>query len=548
MMSSRARLRRHSWISCRALPALLIAIGALWAPTAAAQDALIAIDSCVRQLDPGVDIGYERIATRCPDLARRLDKADWSAWLPRSWKQPDNDLSAGGLQQLRVLVARELAMHPIVRTPRVERLTAILADLGQGRHEPPGWWTRCKAWLRDVFGRPGQVDADSGFNRLIAHVGFSEAVIETISYAALALALVALFYNQVDTRTEREIALDKQREELLQAYLDRMAELLLDKGLRTSPPDAEVRNVARVRTISILTQLDVRRVEYVFAFLHEAGLLEAPEPIVSFKHARLTPVNWSQVRLRQINLSGADLSGADLSGADLSGADLSGADLSSVNLLYADLHGVTLIGANLSGAQLSGADLSKANLHGTDLHGTSFRKNNLLRGISLREADLSGADLSHVNLRGADLHGANLNGADLRGTDFRGTDLRGATLFEANLQAAGHPVVFANHYNPSASSVVTRWVDTNLLKATLQGTDLRGVKGLRKEQLEACKAKGALVDEDLTTNTSRPVVASPLSSQSKDVEIMSAPSTQRSPLSPGAGGSSAASPQREEKS
>src|SRR5437879_13923181 len=136
-MSSRARVRRHSWISCRALPALLIASGAVWAPTAAAQDALIAIDSCVRQLDPDVDIGYERIATRCPDLARRLDKADWSAWLPRSWRQPDNDLSAGGLQELRVLVARELAAHPSVRTPRVERLTAVLSDLDQGAQDPP---------------------------------------------------------------------------------------------------------------------------------------------------------------------------------------------------------------------------------------------------------------------------------------------------------------------------------------------------------------------------------------------------------------------------
>src|SRR5258708_22001663 len=63
-----------------------------------------------------------------------------------------------------------------------------------------------------------------------------------------ALALVALFFNLVNTRTERqraqkryeqdkeiaekrykqdkEIALDKQREDLLQAYLDRMSDLL----------------------------------------------------------------------------------------------------------------------------------------------------------------------------------------------------------------------------------------------------------------------------------------------------------------------------------
>jgi MFS family permease len=54
----------------------------------------------------------------------------------------------------------------------------------------------------------------------------------------LVLALAALFFNQANSRTERQIAmqryeqdqqiaLDKQREDLLQTYLDRMSELLL---------------------------------------------------------------------------------------------------------------------------------------------------------------------------------------------------------------------------------------------------------------------------------------------------------------------------------
>ncbi len=80
----------------------------------------------------------------------------------------------------------------------------------------------------------------------------------------LVLALIALLFNQANTRTERQIAqeryerdqqittmhyqrdqhiaLDKQREDLLQSYLDRMSELLLEKGLRTSQADAEVRS------------------------------------------------------------------------------------------------------------------------------------------------------------------------------------------------------------------------------------------------------------------------------------------------------------------
>src|SRR2546421_8991442 len=145
-----------------------------------------------------------------------------------------------------------------------------------------------------------------------------------------ALALVALLFNQANTRAEREIAqkrygqdkeiaqeryerdqeiakqryeqdqqiaLDKQREDLLQAYLDRMSELLLEKGLRTSQADAEVRKVARTRTISVLRQLDARRVGDVFTFLREAGLTETSDPVVSLKDADFSNVKWDRANL-----------------------------------------------------------------------------------------------------------------------------------------------------------------------------------------------------------------------------------------------------------
>jgi hypothetical protein len=97
------------------------------------------------------------------------------------------------------------------------------------------------------------------------------------------LALVALIFNQATTSTERQIGLDKQRDDLLREFLDRMSELLLEKGLRASPADAEIRNVARTRTISVLRQLDPRRVSDVFTFLREAGLMNAADPIISLQ-------------------------------------------------------------------------------------------------------------------------------------------------------------------------------------------------------------------------------------------------------------------------
>ncbi|HEX6482747.1 MAG TPA: pentapeptide repeat-containing protein [Ktedonobacteraceae bacterium] len=208
------------------------------------------------------------------------------------------------------------------------------------------------------------------------------------------LAVTALLFNLANTRTEQRIALDKQREDLLQKYLDCMSDLLLKEGLRTSAVDAEVRNFARVRTITLLFQLDARRIGYVFSFLRETKLMSSKpnSSIVSLSQADLRGINLSQADLREVDLSEANLSivnlfRANLSEVDLSGADLSFADLSGADLFRANLGGADLKGANLSGANLDRANLFRANLSGADLKGASLIK------TELSETDLSGASL-----------------------------------------------------------------------------------------------------------------------------------------------------------
>jgi uncharacterized protein YjbI with pentapeptide repeats len=248
----------------------------------------------------------------------------------------------------------------------------------------------------------------------------------------LVLAVAALLFNFANSRTERHIALDKQREDLLQTYLDRMSELLLKEKLRSSAVDAEVRNVARVRTITILFQLDARRIGYVFAFLSESRLMSTKpnESIVSLSEADLRHINFSGADLTKANLSDANLFGTNLFGADLFGADLFGADLFGADLFGADLGRVSLGGADLSGAKLSGADLSRANLSKADLSGAN------LSGV-----DLFGADLSQANVSsGAILSGAKLSEADLSNANLTGARITEEQLKEAqSLQGATLP-------------------------------------------------------------------------------------------------------------
>src|SRR6266699_3359775 len=175
-------------------------------------------------------------------------------------------------------------------------------------------------------------------------------------FIPILLAIGGYWFNQIQKsrdesaaaqrdKTEREIAADNQREVALQAYLDKMSELILEKKLRDSAEEDEIRKIARVRTLTVLRRLDPIRKASVIQFLHESGLINKDKRIINLRGADLRGAILSRA-----DLSGADLSGDDLNGADLSGTDLSGANLSRANLSGADLSETDLIGADLSGA------------------------------------------------------------------------------------------------------------------------------------------------------------------------------------------------------
>jgi hypothetical protein len=152
------------------------------------------LDACRSRLDRELDVGYERIATRCPDLGRQVEASDVGAWLPRGWQDAGSGLSAGSLEELRVLVARELDSHPQSRAPSVPRLREVLVRLGDTAQSRSGVWSRLREWLRQVTRREDDPRSPEFLTRLLSRVGLSARVIELVSYACLAavIALAAL--------------------------------------------------------------------------------------------------------------------------------------------------------------------------------------------------------------------------------------------------------------------------------------------------------------------------------------------------------------------
>lgn len=257
--------------------------------------------------------------------------------------------------------------------------------------------------------------------------------------------------------TERKIEEDKLCETAFKEYIDRMSELILHEDLLGSEPKKEVREIARIQTLTVLNRLDGKRKGRVLQFLNDSKLINKDKAIIDLKGANLSGANLCEAHLngaglRHVDLSGADLSGAflglypwnweenednedalklaesDLRYAILNGANLSEAYLADTNLNYAQLRGANLSKAYLSYAYLNGADLTRANL-----------SHAILSYAELRYANLTEANLSQADPQSADFTCANLTKADLSNTWFDGNtnvhcvnygkpDLKGTTM------------------------------------------------------------------------------------------------------------------------
>src|SRR5260221_92356 len=165
---------------------------------------------------------------------------------------------------------------------------------------------------------------------------------------------------------------DNQRETALQSYIDKMSELLLEKHLRESKPEDEVRKIGRVHTLTVLHRLDSERKRSVLQFLYESDLIVKGNSFINLDGAEL---------------SGANLVGANLGAADLGAANLSRADLREASLREADLTRVDLTRANLTGADLAGAKVTSQQLD----QAKSLKGANMPDGTIYLDKPLSGS-------------------------------------------------------------------------------------------------------------------------------------------------------------
>jgi uncharacterized protein YjbI with pentapeptide repeats len=199
------------------------------------------------------------------------------------------------------------------------------------------------------------------------------AIAQIVGAVAIPIVLLTVGNSFAQRQSETQRAIEDQRAQLaaLQAYLNDIGTLLLEKDLRTTA-DVDTRNLARARTLTMLDISSPNRKPRVLEFLVEMELIQtdAPDqqPVISLKFADLHEVDMiNRDLLRNTNLDRANLNRARLIDAKLSNANLPKA-----HLFRAKLRRTILTDANLQRAFLIRSDLEEADLTGADLTGADL--------------------------------------------------------------------------------------------------------------------------------------------------------------------------------
>jgi uncharacterized protein YjbI with pentapeptide repeats len=304
-------------------------------------------------------------------------------------------------------------------------------------------------------------------------------------------------------QVDREIEEQRAQDEALQAYLDQMSQLLLDKKLLRSEESSPVRTLAQARTTTIISRLDAEDNVSVTRFLTDSGLtgarranLEQPSTVSLLRQTALRDADLAGAFLPDADLTEANLPDADLSNASLVSADLSGANLEGTKLKGADLIFADLTNADLRDANLTDANLDKVKWKGTELEGATLPSSSskfveqlidlIQRGDSLEGANLVGADLAQRNLAGASLQDADLSKASLSGANLEDANLAEADLFSADLSGTNLE---------GASLEGANLEDTNLEDAALSNTNLREANVTQKQLDQAGSLEGATMPD-----------------------------------------------------
>ena len=253
---------------------------------------------------------------------------------------------------------------------------------------------------------------------------------------------------------DKMLAEEKLRDELFAKYMNDIIQLLKEtNGSLTNDPMTAF--IVRVKTLTIIRQLDPIRNTHLIRFLYDANQLTNGANPIDLSDAELDGINMSMASTFRQEIHNLSLVGAYLRNSSFSKLDLFNSNFSRSRLDHANFALSILSDADFSDAVIVHADLSSTQIfrsrfnrvHGRRVNffeayanNTRFTNANLILAkftrCTCQSADFDNAHLEKTEFDFAQLKYSTFIGAKLIRTIFSNSNLESANLSKSRMTAA----------------------------------------------------------------------------------------------------------------
>ena len=225
----------------------------------------------------------------------------------------------------------------------------------------------------------------------------------TIAFGVFTL-IVTLQQNaasQAAREQDQRQADELNRRILFKDYINDLKELLLNDTFQTKID--KVLLLIRVRTLTVLQNLDAQRKRDIILFLYENRLLNAQTTHrVNLRGADLNNVQFATSPAMSCNLEYIHLSGVSAGNITFDHCILKNAVFD-----YAEMSGATFQCCSMEDTSFIGANLTRARLRGNDVFESDFTDS------ILRQSSMERTAFGHADLRNADLYESDISSEHL---------------------------------------------------------------------------------------------------------------------------------------
>lgn len=198
------------------------------------------------------------------------------------------------------------------------------------------------------------------------------------------IAITVWWLGWLDNQNQIKIDNEKAQRESLNEFFKTISFYLLDKNLRNSKIESEIRSLARSRTIEFISRADSKRKGAILQFLFESALINS-DPVINLNGVRFDNSDFKFLSLKGVKLAGIYFKNCDFSNSNFFDSNFAASDFSGSNFSLAKFDNCNIAGAKFTFAKMRGIELRNTDLSQTFIDGVDFHNADLSKSIMKKE-------------------------------------------------------------------------------------------------------------------------------------------------------------------